>query len=170
MSILKEYTISDNNTVQFINSANIKVFPCAYRGYKNGNSIDPEAKSNTEYNYTNLFGKLGKNKVSYVIEYPTGDSPLKCVIGGYYFEITGVTVDNLKGKYLAICTEAIDLPVNDASRQTKVLSPIVTLNANYLDTTIAGSTEYYFIGLAITSTTTSYNAYLMPFKSDGTRN
>jgi hypothetical protein len=76
------------NSNRYIESKNIKVFPCAYRGYYGeGESkvFDPEARSTTESNFTDTFHKLSLNKESYVVSWSS--SILKCVIGGYYFEI-----------------------------------------------------------------------------------
>jgi hypothetical protein len=60
-------TIIDKN---YIESQNIKVFPCAYRGYYGSGEtkvFDPEARSTTESNFTNTFHRLSSNKESYVI-------------------------------------------------------------------------------------------------------
>lgn len=75
----------------------VKIFPCAYRGQ----NINPEASSFTEYNFTNIYSKQGEKKESFIVSYSETD--LKCVIGGYYFEITNF--DKYKKsdyKYLAI--------------------------------------------------------------------
>ena len=50
----------NNNNIYFIESTNIKVFPCAYRGTKSGNIYDPEANVFTEYNGLDLT-RLGAN-------------------------------------------------------------------------------------------------------------
>lgn len=59
---------------QFVSSANIRVFPCAYRGYYNveGDDItakvfDPEARATTEANFADTFHKISLNKPSYVV-------------------------------------------------------------------------------------------------------
>ena len=58
---------------RYIRSENIRVFPCAYRGYyKTGSNpslvaFDPEARSTTESNFTNTLHKLSSTKESYVI-------------------------------------------------------------------------------------------------------
>ena len=49
-----------NNNIYFIESTNIKVFPCAYRGTDSGNIYDPEANVFTEYNFANIYGKQTK--------------------------------------------------------------------------------------------------------------
>jgi hypothetical protein len=62
------------NNNKYIESQNIKVFPCAYRGYYNSSTtpattlvFDPEARATTEANFTNTFHKLSDNKESYVV-------------------------------------------------------------------------------------------------------
>lgn len=75
----------------------VKIFPCAYRGQ----NINPEASSFTEYNFTNIYSKQGEKKESFIISY--AENELKCVIGGYYFEITNFNkYEKSDYKYLAI--------------------------------------------------------------------
>ena len=75
----------------------VKIFPCAYRGQ----NINPEASSFTEYNFTNIYSKQGEKKESFIVSYSETD--LKCVIGGYYFEITNFNkYEKSDYKYLAI--------------------------------------------------------------------
>ena len=55
---------------KYIESQNIRVFPCAYRGYydsTNPKVFDPEARATTEANFTNTFHKLSDNKENYVV-------------------------------------------------------------------------------------------------------
>lgn len=86
----------------YFKSTDVKIFPCAYRGQNASNEpINPEASSFTEYNFTNIYSKQGEKKESFIISYT--ENELKCVIGGYYFEITNF--DRYKKsdyKYLAI--------------------------------------------------------------------
>jgi hypothetical protein len=181
-TILKIRTINKGTlSVGFIPSANVKVFPCAYRGYINdgGTSvgIDPESKANTEYNYVNMYSKLGTTKPSYVIS--NTSNTLKCIIGGYYFEITGLGQEDFietitdannnvsySKKYLVLNTKPISMPVSetDSSRSTKVLKSLIDENVDYLDTKIDGT--YYFVGLAVANTTTGFEASLAPFTVD----
>ena len=75
----------------------VKIFPCAYRGQ----NINPEASSFTEYNFTNIYSKQGEKKESFIISYT--ENELKCVIGGYYFEIINFNkYEKSDYKYLAI--------------------------------------------------------------------
>lgn len=110
----------------FLKSKNIKIYPTARRGkYTETNSsatyiYDPEARLETEYNKIHHFSKtVAKN--SYIIawdDFGKVNSKLRCVIGGYYFEITG-TVDY---KYLGIQTKDIELVGNDTdTRSTKLI-------------------------------------------------
>lgn len=117
----------------YFKSNDVKVFPCAYRGQTADNEpINPEASSFTEYNFTNIYSKQGTNKGSFVISYT--DNELKCVIGGYYFEIANLNTytDKSKYKYLAIKIE------------NKELVPFETTSQDTLDDTTNGN----FLGLA----------------------
>lgn len=181
-TILKTRTINNGAlSVGFIPSANVKVFPCAYRGYINDSGtsvgIDPESKANTEYNYVNMYSKLGTTKPSYVIS--NISNTLKCIIGGYYFEITGLGQEDFietitdannnvsySKKYLVLNTKPIPMPASetDSSRSTKVLKSLIDENVDYLDTKIDDT--YYFVGLAVANTITGFEASLAPFTVD----
>ena len=81
----------------YFKSTDVKIFPCAYRGQ----NINPEASSFTEYNFTNIYSKQGEKKESFIISYT--ENELKCVIDGYYFEITNLNnYEKSDYKYLAI--------------------------------------------------------------------
>lgn len=76
----------------YLASDTVKVYPSAYRSA----NYDPEARLQTEYNLTHAVGQHGGQN-SFVIDFgskPDGTAqeawanPLKCVIGGYYFEIS----------------------------------------------------------------------------------
>lgn len=86
----------------YFKTTDVKIFPCAYRGQNASNEpINPEASSFTEYNFTNIYSKQGEKKESFIISYT--ENELKCVIGGYYFEITNFnTYEKSDYKYLAI--------------------------------------------------------------------
>ena len=172
MSKIFQTTEVNGRELSFIHSSNIKVFPCAYRGYHeedaegNCQSIDPEAKAQTEYNYVNLHNKLGVNKPSYVISFE--NATLYFIIGGYYFEIYGIDSENLnalKNKYLGISLRDIYMLTTDSeSRSTKILKSF-TANEDYLDTAIGRT--LCFTGLAISDTATNFTAYLKPFDETG---
>ena len=157
----------------FIESANVKVFPCSYRGFdESGNIYDPEASGFTEYNFANIYGKQTK-----LISWSGG--LLKCIIDGYYFEIKNITPDNLcikndlNNKYelykFAIVLDTIDIVGN---YKTKVLKPIYTSDVNYLDTKIDNDSIYYFTGLALIPENYSIGGavYFSPCKLDKTNN
>lgn len=69
----------------YLKSTQVKVYPSAYRGTNDNNELyNPEAQLNTEFNITNL---CNTNQVkSYVLSWR--NSILKCIINGYYFELT----------------------------------------------------------------------------------
>ena len=149
----------------FIESKNVKVFPCSYRGFNDyGNIFDPEASGFTEYNFANIYGKQTK-LISWT------DNLLKCIIDGYYFEIKNIApadlfINNKLYKF-AIVLDPIDIV---GSYQTKVLKPINGDNKNYLDTKIDNDNTYYFTGLALIDKDADINGavYFSPCKLDKT--
>lgn len=86
----------------YFKSNDVKIFPCAYRGQDAHNEpINPEASSFTEYNFTNIYSKQSEKKESFIISYT--ENELKCIIGGYYFEIINLAnYEKSSYKYLAI--------------------------------------------------------------------
>lgn len=119
--------------LSFLKSKNVKIYPTARRGKytetSNNSSAtyiyDPEARLETEYNKVHHFSKtVAKN--SYIIawdDFNTVNSKLKCVIGGYYFEITGT----VNYKYLGIQTKDITLVDNNTdTRSTKLIISTIT--------------------------------------------
>lgn len=152
----------------FIESENVKVFPCSYRGFNDDRNIfDPEASGFTEYNFANIYGKQTK-----LISW-TGNL-LKCIIDGYYFEIKNITpVDLFRNNKLykfAIVLKSMNVV---GSYETKVLDSIYADNVSYLDTKIDGVN--YFTGLALVPESEPINGavYFSPCKSltnkDGTK-
>lgn len=86
----------------YFNSADIRVFPSAYRGFKPTESTEAldaapqvwnaDATVTTEYNLTHMFSHL-LGQQSFIISSPEKtideNADFKCVINGYYFEIDG---------------------------------------------------------------------------------
>ena len=149
----------------FIESENVKVFPCSYRGFNDDKNIfDPEASGFTEYNFANIYGKQTK-LISWA------DNLLKCIIDGYYFEIKNIAPANLfinnKLYKFAIVLDPIDIV---GSYQTKVLKSIYANNVNYLDTKIGNDNTYYFTGMALIDKDADINGavYFSPCKLDKT--
>lgn len=152
----------------FIESENVKVFPCSYRGFNDDRNIfDPEASGFTEYNFANIYGKQTK-LISWT------DTLLKCIIDGYYFEIKNIApadlfINNKLYKF-AIVLKSISVV---GSYETKVLDSIYANNVSYLDTKIDGVN--YFTGLALVPESEPINGavYFSPCKSltnkDGTK-
>ena len=145
----------------YIESKNIRVFPCAYRGYYNTAGeetttkvFDPEARATTEANFANTYHKISARKESYVVSWDSENSVLKVVIGGYYFEITGHTINDFfdedNPKSLCIKTEEITLGTDDADteRKTTILKSW-TENDKYLDVADSSGTTYIFTGLIV---------------------
>ena len=72
-----------------ISSSNIFVFPCVSRGEQ----YDLASKLMSEKNITNIIKSI-TDEESYIISWVNG--VLKCVIKGYYFEISGISpADNM---------------------------------------------------------------------------
>lgn len=145
----------------YIESKNIRVFPCAYRGYYSTTGeetttkvFDPEARATTEANFANTYHKISTRKESYVVSWDSENSVLKVVIGGYYFEITGHTINDFfdedNPKSLCIKTEEITLGTDDADteRKTTILKSW-TENDKYLDVADSSGTTYIFTGLIV---------------------
>ena len=151
----------------FIESENVKVFPCSYRGFNDDRNIfDPEASGFTEYNFANIYGKQTK-LISWT------DNLLKCIIDGYYFEIKNIApadlfINNKLHKF-AIVLDPVDII---GSYQTKVLKSITSDNKNYLDTKIGNDNTYYFTGLALIDKDADINGaiYFSPCKLVGEEN
>lgn len=171
---------------KYIESSNIRVFPCAYRGYydKTGSGslvFDPEARATTESNFANTFHKLSNAKKSYVVSWDKGNGTntvLKCVIGGYYFEIYNQSMtdlfyfkedENVYHPYtLCIKTAAEELANSDAdgTRTTSILTSFErtngTTNDRYLD--VKKGASYIFTGLSLLPTHSAETSeHLVPF-------
>ena len=122
----------------YFKSKDVKVFPCAYRGQdENKEPINPEASSFTEYNFTNIYSKQGNKKESFIVSYT--ETELKCVIGGYYFEITNFNnYEKSDYKYLAIKIANKELVPFEGTTPT-VLDD--TTNNTFLGVTGGGTLE-----------------------------
>jgi len=144
----------------YFRSADVSVFPCAYRGYYVANNhqyvFNPESRGFTEANLTNIYPKLSASKTSYLVSWENGASSsgtgiLKCVIGGYYFEINDIKYSDLADKTLAIKTRQINVDNNGDT--TLILASYIDINDAYLDT--ANGNDYMFTGLAIVGSSES---------------
>ena len=174
---------------KYIESSNIRVFPCAYRGYyeASGESkvFDPEARATTEANFANTFHKLSNKKDSYIVSWDEGNGTntvLKCVIGGYYFEIYNQAKANFfylrpsdrtyQPYYLCIKTvsEELSNSTQDSVRASSILASFErtdgTNNDRYLD--VQKGSGYAFTGLTLlASPPAEVSAYLVPFIATG---
>jgi len=181
--------MATETTKQYFKSADIKVFPCSYRGnylITTGDhqhqtyAFDPESRLTTEYNFTHLHS-VGDMSSSYIIAYDESDSTNKilyCVIGGYYFEISHINryLDNLKDKFLTIQLKTIELKVDvdstsgadaiDSNRYTYALASWKSISAD-LDAQADGTGAWEFTGLAIASDTQGADAALKVFDDRG---
>ena len=173
----KLFTRSDEKSF-YLPSKSVKVFPCSYRGnyeIKDATTtinkrftFDPEARLNTEYNYTNSYSKIG-GVDSYIINISDSEDQdlLKFVLYGYYFEIK-----NWKTYFNDITNLYVYLQVNkkielsaentaDSQRNTEILSSWEN-SAELLDFKDDKTNEYYFSGLLLTKNDyiTAYTAKL----------
>lgn len=130
-------------------SKDVKVFPCAYRGYTGANAevIDPYARSFAEYNFSNIYANISANKQSYIISYV--NNVLKCVIGGYYFEISNVGdgENQYSFKWLGIKIKE----VNDNDNKSAVLANFDSDNVDYLDYKAPDASDFTFLGLSFSN-------------------
>ena len=159
---LTDYNYS-NAMIKLLSSADVKVFPCAYRGNKTNNkTFDPEARSSTEYNFVNARPKLGKSRESYVISFDAATKTLKAVIGGYYFELYNAEsadffdTDGSTPRLLAIKLRTVDMTTaatvpEDPNRKTEILDSWITDADQYLDVASGASSSYVFAGLCLVS-------------------
>ena len=128
----------------FIESENVKVFPCSYRGFNDDRNIfDPEASGFTEYNFANIYGKQTK-LISWT------DNLLKCIIDGYYFEIKNIA--------------PADLFINNKLHKFAIVLDPVDIIGSYQ--------TYYFTGLALIDKDADINGaiYFSPCKLVGEEN
>lgn len=133
--------------IYYLPSADIQVFPSTYRNKVNGTIYDPEAKLNTELNYTRIPGY--NKKESYIISW--SGSNLEIVLHGYYFKIANLSLADCLYPFVGIKVEEVNLldPASGSSAKTKILKPFESTNGaqdNALDLDIGGTA--YFIGLA----------------------
>jgi hypothetical protein len=119
-------SISGVSNYKFLSSTAVKVFPSTARKV----AVDPEAKLNTEFNFTHLPGYANFPADGYVISH--NDGVFKCVIHGYYFELTeGETIVS-HPQYLGIKIKKVPLAsVNGTtSYTTEVLDNLVSSTEN----------------------------------------
>lgn len=174
---------------KYIESSNIRVFPCAYRGYyeAGGESkvFDPEARATTEANFANTYHKLSNKKDSYVVSWDEGNGTntvLKCVIGGYYFEIYNQAKTDFfylrqsdrtyQPYFLCIKTvsEELSNSTQDSVRTSSILASFErtdgTNNDRYLD--VQKGSGYAFTGLTLLANPSAeVSAHLIPFIATG---
>jgi hypothetical protein len=174
---------------KYIESSNIRVFPCAYRGYyeASGESkvFDPEARATTEANFANTYHKLSNKKDSYIVSWDEGNGTntvLKCVIGGYYFEIYNQAKtdffylrqsDRTYQPY-SLCIKTVSEELSNSTQDSVRTSSILasfertdgTNNDRYLD--VQKGSGYAFTGLTLLANPSAeVSDYLIPFIATG---
>ena len=141
--------------MSFFKSEDVKVFPCAYRGTYAGEDgkvyyFNPESIIQSEFNFVNSPNRHWKE--SYVISYK--NDVLKCIINGYYFEISHIDY-YLTGTKLNLAIKVADVAISGTSNQTEVLANLDTIpnkkgqtSDQSLDKKDEDDNIYYFTGLA----------------------
>ena len=140
--------------MSYLKSTEVKVYPSAYRGVDSENNLyNPEAQLNTEFNITNILRSITSID-SYVLSWE--NNILKCVIHGYYFEltITDETLSNFTSNIFAI----IHILPASAMDDTNTKYPAYTLvpytqtetgAPTSLDTSLEDNDGKNFIGLTL---------------------
>lgn len=134
--------------MSFFKSANVKVFPTAYRQYTTENDgvstttpVNVEARLNTEYNITNLVNGLLDNTINngnFVVDASVSGNNriLKFCMKGYYFEVTEVPT-NITDLWVKIETSPFGygqelVPINYASGGQRDLDEKVNDVINFI--------------------------------------
>lgn len=135
--------------ITYFSSKNVKIFPCANRGKfaTDNGSFDPESRVVSEHNFTRIPGIL-PGRDSYKISYTEADKILRCVIHGYYIEITGLSKEPDTG-YLILSTKtyqtAVEAEGKDSNRYSEHLCDLASGTATLDKTNDDG--EYIFTAL-----------------------
>lgn len=164
----------------YFESRNVKVYPAAFRGnYSTSGDgqyqFDPEARIPSEYNLLRSGGALS-NKASFIVSYDTGTTDhgnvLKCVIGGYYFELYNVNLDdfNANGRIKTLGIALTNLPLNetntDGKRESKRLTSRYGGQSGSLDALDSSTNKYFFTGILVSDSDDSADAVLQPVVLD----
>ena len=168
--------------IKYFKSEDVRVFPCAYRGYTTLQTstltrtiFNPEARAFTEKNFTNIYSKASANKQSFIISWGNDEQShglLKCVVNGYYFEISNFNSTDLGSggtlygyDTLIIKTVPYDFDSLNASNKTEVLESLAGGNATYLDEIVTNNTHYFTgLGLVKSSAMPSEGTYTNTLK------
>lgn len=133
----------------YLKSTQVKVYPSAYRGVNADKKLfNPEAQLNTEFNITNL--QSNDAYLSYVISWK--ESILKCVIHGYYFELTldTTTINSFTSNIWASINIQAATNVDDTNTKYAAYTLVpYTQTATGIPSTLDNSTGE-FIGLNLT--------------------
>lgn len=119
----------------YLKSTQVKVYPSAYRGVNDkGELFNPEAQLNTEFNITNLQA-TSPNRSYVITAYRGTNTPLRCVIRGYYFELT------LDDTTLAQFEKSTEVSNVYASIVVKAANNVDDTNTNYAAYTLVPYTQ-----------------------------
>ena len=138
--------------MNFFKSADVKVYPCGFRGYDASDKMfNPKARMTSEEGLIGL-GGVGDLRSSYVVSYSAeSNGTLDAVIGGYRFKISNVT-NYLGANWLGISVgEKTSTSDEDGREKLSRLLDLSSENSSdeFLDRATGG--EYYFYGLGYAS-------------------
>ena len=157
---------TEGSGIYYLPSADIQVFPSTYRNKVNGTIYDPEAKLNTELNYTRIPGY--NKKESYIISW--SGSNLEIVLHGYYFKIANLSLADCTHPFVGIKVESVPLldPASGSTARTNILKAFQATSGaqeTVLDIDIGGTA--YFAGLAFTDNAEDAGATYILQLTDG---
>lgn len=150
----------------YTSSENVKMYPSSFRGDNVEQSTtklyDIESRLATEKNLTGYYSRIA-SKDSYVIDWNKLSKVLKCIINGYYFELSladflsSSDVSNLTDIYAHIKVEnrELTIAVKDTTFSTAMLE---TVDGN--DTTLDIENIFKGVGLSENTTETGVTASL----------
>lgn len=153
-----------------LNSEQVKVFPCSYRGYKEGTEripFDAESRMLTEHNFLhsgniiNLFGnnddaaantfiiKAEYNNIEILGEITSTTIDLECVLDGYYFKINALPV-SLDAEpistncYIGIALRPITI-ISGTEQTSQTTNVIAAINIDQGTALISGNTQDLYL-------------------------
>lgn len=142
--------------MNFFKSADVKVYPCGFRGYDANNKMfNPKARMTTEEGLIGL-GGAGDLRSSYVISYSNESyGTLDAVIGGYRFKISNITGYTGVNWLCISVGEKTSTSDKDGREKLSRLLDLSSTNSSdeFLDRILNKDKEYYFYGLGYASTT-----------------
>lgn len=150
----------------YTSSTNVKMYPSSFRGDNVEQSTtrlyDVESRLATEKNLTGYYSRIA-SKDSYIIDWDKTSKVLKCIISGYYFELSladflaRASVSSLTNIYAHIKVEnrEVTVAIKNTTFSTGMLEAV---DGN--DTTLDIENEFKGLGLSENSTEAGVTASL----------